>query len=191
LSPRREKGKGRAVETRKKRSITPPPSIAADDLQYAYKLTQSVPQQIRIELLLDSNSIYSEMIYGADPLHAVGGSTYEDVNPVLEDEDEEEDPELKAIMESARQKFQSPGPRSPSGTSRPALANVSTSFSSDPRSPDLNVVSPALPSQEHGQVDPDCLKLKVFWQGPPLASGQSKWTFRFHLVGTSHYLQSS
>ncbi|PVF96220.1 hypothetical protein CPB86DRAFT_521765 [Serendipita vermifera] len=164
-SPRRDKGKGRAEERKKRRSITPPPSIRDADLQLAYQLT--------------------ERIYGTagpDQSHATTAPVYDELDEGL-DEEEEEDPEIKAIMQTARQKYQSPGPRSPSGASRPSLANAASSFSSDPRSPELSMISPVIQPQEYDQkqADPDTLTLKVYWQGSSMPDGKNKWSFKFFL----------
>lgn len=80
--------------------------------------------------------------------------------------EEEMDPEVKAMLESARERDHA----------------ASRSHAYDAQSPGYNDPSSPLnePQEEETQ---DVLKLKVYWKGSPLSDGKTKWAFAFNLVG--------
>jgi hypothetical protein len=79
------------------------------------------------------------------------------------EEEEEMDPEIKEMLESAREQ------------------DHARSQAYDAQSPSYNDPSSPLndPQEEETQ---DVLKLKVYWKGFPLSHGKTKWAFAFNLV---------
>lgn len=93
-------------------------------------------------------------------------TSYADVS--LQDNriDGDEDLEVQAILASALRKTNSD----------------SFSQNVDTRSPFAETVSPKSPGEEE---PPEMTKLKVHWNGGPVADGRDKWNFAFKLVSVS------
>jgi hypothetical protein len=80
--------------------------------------------------------------------------------------EEEIDPEVKAMLESAREREQA-------ASRSHAYDDVQPPGYNDPSSP-LNE-----PPEEETQ---EWIKLRAMWKGPPLPDGKAKWAFSFNLV---------